>query len=273
MIELPAILPAGTSYVRIPRSKSATLRVILETVERGSRYWTGGVIPAEKALRLAEKFAQYYGTDHKQSRRAWDKARGRANAHLIMYPENDQALTPLRWWLLVTPGEGIIHREEQLKDSWEKRQRPTWGEQYELVHLQRDRRYGGGRHWTWCMTERRYRELEVAMRQYARGHGRTPAVGSEPSPTVGTHGKERSNDLQRMISAITKMPGFHGIRMQQMALYRLGREEWDRTHRTAYPDWPADVPYVDKRQPVYHRPMALMLDTLVRLYQRQRLMA
>lgn len=50
-------IPAGNSYVRIPRSKSATMRVLLETVQRGSRYCTGGVIPIEKALRLADKFA------------------------------------------------------------------------------------------------------------------------------------------------------------------------------------------------------------------------
>lgn len=58
MLQLPNLIPTGNSYVRIPRSKSATMRVLLETVQRGSRYWTGGVISIEKALRLADKFAQ-----------------------------------------------------------------------------------------------------------------------------------------------------------------------------------------------------------------------
>ncbi len=255
MIAVLSVIPAGDSSVRIPRSKSAAMRLILETVQRGSRYWTGGVIPTEKAMRLADKFAQRYGTDHTQSRRAWDKAHGRANAHLIVYPENDQVLTPLHWWLLATPGEGLITQEEQLQDGWDKRQRLTWGEQYELLHLQHDRRHGGGRHWTWHMTERRYAEMQAAMIQYASGHG--------------TQTTERTDDLQRMIGAMTRMPGFHGIRMQQMVLYRLGRDTWNRTHAAPYPDWPEKVPYVDKRQPVYHRPNPLTLDVLVRLYQGQ----
>jgi hypothetical protein len=266
MLALPSLLPPGTSYVRIPRSKSATQRVILEIVQRGSRYWTSGVIPIEKALRLADKFAHQYGTAAKQSKRAWDKAHGRANSTLIMYPEDDRALTPLRWWLLVTPGQGLVHQQEQLHDAWDKRPRLQWGEQYELVHLQKDRRFGGGRHWTWRLTEQRYAELEAAMRQYASAHGaaRSASAGSRAS------GVERSDDLGSLIVAITRMPGFHGIRVQQLALYRSGKEAWDRTHRAPYSGWPGDVPYVDKRQWVYHRPHPLTLDVIMQIYQARR---
>lgn len=41
----PKLIPTGTSYVRIPLSKRAAMRVILETVQRGSRYWIGGTVP------------------------------------------------------------------------------------------------------------------------------------------------------------------------------------------------------------------------------------
>ncbi len=117
MLNVPSIIPAGTSYVRIPRSKSAGMRLILETVQRGTRYWAGGVIPIEKSMRLAHKFAHIYGAASSQSKRSWDKAHGRANSSLIMYPQDDQALTPLKWWLLVTPGEGLVRKEEQLRDA------------------------------------------------------------------------------------------------------------------------------------------------------------
>ncbi|MCY0873262.1 MAG: hypothetical protein OWQ56_11315, partial [Acidithiobacillus caldus] len=63
MLDLPTPIPASTSPIRIPRSKAAAMRLLLETVQRGSRYWTGGVIPTDKALRLAEKFADRYAID------------------------------------------------------------------------------------------------------------------------------------------------------------------------------------------------------------------
>lgn len=284
MIELPSLLPAGSSYVRIPRSKSAAMRAILETVQRGSRYWTGGVIPITKAMTLADKFAHRYGTGATQSKRVWDKAHSRSNSTLIMYPEDDRALTPLRWWLLVTPGKGIVHQGEQLRDTWEKRQRLAWGEQYELIHLQRERKYGGGRSWTWRVTEQRNAELEAAMNALASAHGgRRTAV--HETGVLFAKGSDRVDDLLAFIASLKRMPGFHGIRMQQMKLYALGRACWERTHGgellVATSDardgskpalvsgWPARVPYVDKRQLVYHRPHPLTLDVLVRLYERR----
>ena len=65
--------PPGTSYVRLLRFKAATMPILLGTVQHGSRHWTGGVIPIEKALRLAEKFACKYGTDARAGKRTWDK--------------------------------------------------------------------------------------------------------------------------------------------------------------------------------------------------------
>ncbi|MBU2801133.1 hypothetical protein HFV02_02465, partial [Acidithiobacillus caldus] len=61
MLDLPPPIPPGTSPIRIPRSKAATMRLLLETVQRGSRYWTGGVLPTHKALQLSNKFGERYG--------------------------------------------------------------------------------------------------------------------------------------------------------------------------------------------------------------------
>lgn len=59
------------------------------------------------------------------------------------------------------------------------------------------------------------------------------------------------------------MPGFHGIRMQQIGLYASGRDCWNRTHSN-FSAWPANVPYVDKRQNVYHKPNALRLEVFIK---------
>jgi len=254
MLETLSLFPFGESYVRIPRSKAAAMRLLLETVQRGSRYWTGGTIPTHKALSLAEKFAHRYGTDLRASQRSRNKAKGITNSRLVVYPDNDQALEPLRWWLLVSPGNGPVQQMEHLEDAWSARGRLTWGEQYVLVHLQKNRAYGGGRHWTWQMQSDRYDALVSAMDQYAAGHGHP--------------GRERKDDLQQLILAIRRMPGFHGIRQQQRDLFARGRELWERTHREPFLGWPEKLIYVDKRLPVFHRPHPLTLDVLVRMWER-----
>ena len=65
------------------------------------------------------------------------------------------------------------------------------------------------------------------------------------------------------------MPGFHGIRRQQWALYALGKSCWNRTHKIPWTGWHQEIPYVDKRQPVYQRPEPLRLDVLVQLQARR----
>ena len=115
---------------------------------------------------------------------------------------------------------------------------------------------GGGRHWTWCIQDAHYADLETAMRRYTSAHG-------------GRDRQERRDDPEWLVAAIRRMPGFHGIRRQQWALFTLGKNCWDRTHKTPCDGWPTKLPYVDKRQPVYHRPETLRLDVLVQLQARR----
>ena len=240
----PTIIPAGQSYVRIPRSKRAAMRVVLETVERGSRYWIGGTIPAGKAEQFAHKMARRYHTDASQATRARRKAKGKANASLVMYPED---ATTLRYWLLVTPGKGAVHEQEKLLDTWKAREALTWGEQYRLDHTQRTKQQGGGRRWTWSVQPERYMELESSMRRYAAGHG---------------SGRDRTDDLDALVLALQRMPGFSGIRSQQIFLCNIGRAIWQKTHQGVEYPWP-HFPYLDKAWPCYHAPEPLRLDVLL----------
>lgn len=244
----PKLVPAGTSYVKIPLSKRAAMRVILETVQRGSHYWIAGSVAPDKALGFARKMAERYRADANPAQRAYAKSRGRANTTLVMYPEHAENLL---WWLLVTPGSGPVHEQERLLETHDKRTRLTWGEQYELVYEQRPRNRGGGRAWTWRLTEQRYAELVAAMRELAAAPG---------------HTRERRDDLDSLVQALMRMPGFHGVRQQALALFRLGQETWARTHaRDATYPWPERVPYLDKGFACYHAPDPLRLDVLMRL--------
>jgi hypothetical protein len=80
----------------------------------------------------------------------------------------------IRFWLLATPGAGLVHEREKLRDAHEARTRLAWGGQYVLSHTQRPRAAGGGRTWTWELTDERYAALAAAMRLRAAAHGREP---------------------------------------------------------------------------------------------------
>ncbi len=246
-MQFPKLVPAGTSYVKIPMSKRAAMRVLLETVQRGCRFWCAGRVHPEKALGFAEKMAKLYQADASAAQRAYAKRLGRANTTVLMFPENAESIL---WWLLVTPGDGLVFEREKLQDAHEKRSRLTWQDQYELVHEQRPRNQGGGRHWTWRLTSQRYAQLDAAMRELAAAHG----------------GQDRRDDLDALVQALMRMPGFHGVRAQIIELLQIGRVAWARTHRKSdtYP-WPERVPYLDKGFACYHSPEPLRLDGLVRL--------
>jgi hypothetical protein len=108
--------------------------------------------------------------------------------------------------------------------------------------------------WSWRLTPQRYADLDAAMRDLAA------------SP--GTH--SRSDDLVSLMQAVMRMPGFHGVRQQQLSLLQIGKEMWARTHAAAasFP-WPEKVPYLDKAYACYHAPVPLQLDVLVHALQHQ----
>lgn len=246
-------IPEGKSYVAIARSKSATMRRLLETVERGSRYWTSGVVSLDKAEALAAKFAALYDTDRDEAKRCRMKAKGYANAQLIMYPRNDQDCKEILWWLLVTPGKGEVHQREALKDTHDKRQLLRWEDQYELKHMQHSTETGGGRHWTWRCCEENIKGMRDKMLALCSGP-------DKPNQT-------RDKELHKLISSMLLMPGYYGIRQQVMQLLYAGEARWNQMHKAPYLGWPdAPPPYTDKRPWVYHRPHKLKLDILVKRY-------
>lgn len=243
---LPKLVPAGSSYVRIPVSKRACMRILLETAQRGSRYWQSGTVSPDKALGFAHKMARLYHADANQAQRAYAKKRGLANTSLVMFAETEDAIL---WWLLVTPGTGAVHEQEKLLDAHSGRGALIWRDQYLLRQEQRPRHHGGGRTWTWALAPQRMEMLMTAMKQLAAAPG---AANS------------RVDDLAELVRAVMRMPGYYGIRQQQLELLRVGRETWARTHaKEATFAWPERVPYLDKGFDCYHRSEPLRLDVLV----------
>ncbi|MDM0076877.1 hypothetical protein QTH90_20885 [Variovorax sp. J2P1-59] len=250
VIALPKLFPSGTSYVRIPSSKAACLRVLLETVERGSRHWTGGTVHVDKALQLADKFALLYGADATPAQRSAARGRYRAAAQVFFWPNSP---TTLRWWLLASDGVGVVHEREQLQDAWAAGQRLAFGTELRLVRRQRAREQGGSKRWTWVLSPEAYERHLEAICALSRSHGPDSRVGER---------------LDRLVQSLKALPGFAGIREQKLALQRAGREAWRRAHHADEPfPWTDMAPYLTKAFRCYHRPDPLRLDVLVRVMQ------
>ncbi len=253
---LPRLIPEGSHFVRIPSSKRGTMRIILETVQRGARHWAGGLVPVDKALSFAARMAELYAADATQGQRAYARQRGRANTSLIMFPES---VNELRFYLLVTPGAGLVRERERLADTHGAREHLLWGSQYELLQVQRPREHGGNRTWTWQLTDQRFEMLQASMLQVAHNPGKR---------------RDRRDDLDSLVRALLRMPGYYGIRQQQLKLVQVGAQAWSRTHTEAETyAWPMQVGYLDKSFACYHQPHPLRLDVLVSALQHQRAQA
>lgn len=252
VVPLPKLFPAGTSYVRIPSSKAACLRILLETVERGSRHWTGGTVHVDKALQLADKFALLYGADARPAQRSAARSRYRAASQVFFWPDSPSTLC---WWLLASDGDGVVHEREKLRNAWAAGERLPFGTEMRLVRRQRPREQGGSKRWTWVLSPEAYERHLEAIKTLSRSHGPDSRVGER---------------LDRLVHALRALPGFAGIREQKVALQQAGREAWCRTHRVDEPfPWADKPPYLTKAFPCYHRPEPLRLDVLVGLMRRR----
>ena len=258
MFARPRMFPMGTSYVRIPVTKSACMRLLLELVQRGYRYATWGLVSTERAPMLADRFANLYGTNLTRGARDYARSRHRAVSQLVMYP--DDRSDAILWWLLVTPGDGIVHEREHLVDTWVERlpwQRSNnCGQlvpQYELVHLQRTRHVGGGRHWTWVMSDDYHRAFEALLVHASRRKGKMH-VNHDGTRQLA----DNVSRLDRLLESVRKMPGFHGIRQQKRTLFAAAQSAWNEHNPPR--EWPNIGTWVDKRLAVYD---GLTLEVLV----------
>ncbi|MHB8494401.1 MAG: hypothetical protein ACYDDG_07490 [Casimicrobiaceae bacterium] len=264
MFNRPRLFPVGTSYVQIPVTKTATMRELLELVQRGYRYGTWGLVARDKALGLSQKFAELYRANATRGARDYARGKGHAVVRLLMYP--DDRTDALLWWLLATSGTGLVHEREALIDTWQARlpwrrvnHHGEWAPQYELEHYQRTRQAGGGRRWTWLMADAYYGELERALVYAAKRKGRM-RVGPDETKLL-TDNIER---LDQFLDSVRKMPGFHGIRQQKRALFHAVRTAWDAHHPPR--EWPNIGTWVDKHLTVFD---GLTLDVLVACLARQ----
>lgn len=198
--------------------KTDLMRRVLHYASHGYIHWTSGEISPIKAEALALKFADRYGTSRTEMQRYRAKAKGEANTMLLMlYNPKDKA-APLIWWLMATPGNGLVHEMETLENLRSKSPVITG---YELIMLPRkrtDKDIPGKTlkpGWTWRMTAQTFDDWKarilVAIRQ------------------------KNSELIRQMLHSLGKTPGFRGARVQAYLLYRMARNDWQRTQKGEFP--------------------------------------
>lgn len=197
-------------------NKTEAMRRLLHLISHGSTGWTGGEVPRTKAEALVLKFTDRYRIDATPDQRWRAKKRGEAAAALVML-EGAERADPLTWWLLVTPGAGLVRQLETLQDATRKGQRiEVTG--YELVQTPRK---GALAAWTWRMTAATVEAWEERIRVAVR---------------------HRSEDqIRQALWSLGHVPGFREIRSQAYRLHALMRGEWQRTQRG---EWPYDKFFV-----------------------------
>lgn len=195
--------------VLVYRYKTLLMQRLTDWSARGYYAWTSGVIPADRALGLCEKFSTRYAVTRTRHQRRHAKDDGQANAVLLLADLDKQQR--LHWWLLVTAGTHPAHSLEKLTDSRERDGRIVVTG-YEMLQLQNDRRNGGSIRWTWRMTDSTYATWEANIRGAVRG-------------------KHPEEEHREVIASLCRSPGFHGIRTQVDRLLRLLASEWRRAGR------------------------------------------
>jgi hypothetical protein len=183
-------MPAATP---IAKTKTAALTRVLDCVPKGYHRYTYGVVAAIKAEALARKFHALFGIGCTPAQRLTRKAKGLANAVVVMYwPEG---AGNVEWLLLATDGEGL---DGETLHPAESKPRLNWLG-YEL-----SRRPARGRAaWTWRRPKAEMAELH-ALLAYQAAQRNYPA-------------------LTETLERIARQPGFHGVRSQSWELFQEAR--------------------------------------------------
>lgn len=86
-----------------PSNQTVLLQHLQTLVIRGNANWIGGVLPSQKLERLVLKLSKLYPFMRDERGRTYDRSRGKASVHFVVYPTADGWVA---WWMLTSAGKG-----------------------------------------------------------------------------------------------------------------------------------------------------------------------
>ena len=202
-------MPSNPGDLLIAVTKSAAMRYLAETAGHGYCLFQSGTVPAAKVMQLVEKLDVQYRVLATRGMRDNDRLRGRSCARLVLFPKVssplEQAGGDWLFWLLSTDGVGGIPTEKATCDARQPTTRLRWEDQYELVSRPVRRRNGDVDYvWTWVLQEAFFKRWQ---RVFSKAAGR-----------VRSSRERKPHYLIKLVTALRRVPGFHGINRQKRAL-------------------------------------------------------
>ena len=217
--------------LKVPRNKTALMQHLQLLVVRRHNWWCGGVIDTSKLAAFAAKMATRYPITRTARGRAYDRVRGRAAVHFIVFPGTENQVF---WWLLSDEGKGGLHDQTMPDAHIAKNAMAADGHlfftDYVLLyaHKKDARRVPDAKSgkeklvlkdrstWTWKLTDTAFNETKASIERAAASleYGNEGGNGRSPWGVLGILACQRSRPL------------FSGVRTQVIALHRYADTCW-----------------------------------------------
>lgn len=213
-----------------PTGKTVLMQHLQTLVLRGNPYWVGGVIAPEKLAGLIQKLAARYPVTRTERGRIYDRTRGLAVAHVLVYP----TLGGVAWWVLCSEGKGgladpLCADFKAAKHAMKSGQHISFDD-YELVYATKrdvrtikDGKTGKEKNiakelstWTWRISRHCINEVRAVLDHEVR----TLNYGDHPRNGKAGYGVRGTLYYQR------QRPLFSGVRTQVIELHREASDAW-----------------------------------------------
>jgi hypothetical protein len=196
--------------MKVFTKKTDAMRRIVHLVSHGYIYHTCGSIDQKKVLGFIRKLTDLYELDTTPKQRHKNKSKGMANSDLILLKMDENIC---HWWLLSTPGSGVIFQLENMKDATNRKERIMSNDGgYELVKTPRKELRAS---WTWRMTSNTVEAWQDKIKRSIR---------------------TRDNEsLKHILDSLRRVPGFRECRKQAFSLVNLIKSEWNRSRSESFP--------------------------------------
>jgi hypothetical protein len=222
--------------IKVPRNKTALMQHLQLLVMRRHYWWCGGTINTSKLASFAAKMAIRYPITRTARGRAYDRVRGRAAVHFVVFPltENKAA-----WWLLSDEGRGGLNDPMSLDAHIAKNAMASDGHicftDYILLYAHKkdarkvlDAKTGKEKlvlkdrsTWTWKIADVVINEVKASIERAVANleYGDEGGSGRRPRGVLGILACQRSRPL------------FSGVRTQVLALHRHADTQWGRVKK------------------------------------------
>lgn len=222
--------------LKVPRNKTALMQHLQLLVFRRHYWWCGGVVNTSKLAAFAAKMATRYPITRTARGRAYDRIKGRAAVHFIVFPGAENQVF---WWLLSDEGKGGLHDQTMPDAHIAKNAMAADGHlvftDYVLLyaHKKDARRLSDAKTgkeklvlkdrstWTWKLTDVAFNETKASIERAAA----SLEFGSEGDNSRSPWG------VLGILACQRSRPLFSGVRTQVIALHRHADTCWGRLKR------------------------------------------